>query len=1058
MSFNRGLLVATVLLATASSALAQGGPAPVTFDNQKGRYLNFEVGAIQPLAFGPGGTTVYALNQQGWRLVVLDATTLAVRSEIPIGLGASSVVPRPSTNEAWVVDRVGGCVSVVDVMLGAIVRTIRVGGEPHALVFSPSGDRAYVTCSAVDRVDVIDVAEYRVVRQIQLPARTPRGIAYSAGRAWVASFLSGNNTAGRGTLADPEAIERVARVEGPGVVPLPDLDLFAIEPATFPANDALDSSATRTGLGTVLFNVHARPGTTELWIPNTDALNADVRGEANFVDGRVVRNRITIVDATGALPPRILDLDELAPSDVKCAQPTSVAFDPVRPRAYVTGYGSDLVAVLEKPTSGEWRWAGAITLPPKQSYPRGTQPRACIVDAAGAQLYVWNKNDTSLAKIDLATLPASGPFVVASPLPRALGFEGSSTEERLGRHLFADARHSPSKTSSCASCHVDGHTDGLVWDLSHFADPEGTPSESLTYGIDVKGPMVTQSTRRMEESGPYHWRGEKRSINDFNASFSSLLDMQDAQGNADDVGPDFQYLRHYVNRIAYPPNPRMQRDRVLTPDQAAGATIFQTKPVLGSLTCASCHTLPLGTRGEVVAEAVAGMIHSADVPQLRGVEQKRGQPWVAGGAFGTRPELGAGLTHAGAYATFEDVVQREDPAHSGLPRFNLTPGDAAKVVAFLEAFDTGLAPSTATQATLHAGNASTFAATELAFLKSQAEAGHCDLVAMRTPAPGPAGSLVARSYAYDRATRKWLPASRMLGPIDEAPFFSEAVQGRPVTFLGVPLGMGRSVGIDRDSDGLFDLDERRAGTNPDRSDTDGDKMPDGYEVLWGLDPLATTAGSPDSTAPSLVGPARLVYATTNTLKVEFTASEMCRVHVALNGGPPVQRIPLDHQVDTEHWVVLGGLEPGTAYTITFEMRDPAGNIFADTSTTFSTLPRTLPAPMRIDGIALSIVQVGAQRMFLGDVDLGTTAGASGSSYVVRGSLFLRTQAGALQMLAPSLESVAGTSGVAGFRVPLPPSVPSGTLTFVVREVLPPAQGGVPYVMAYDTEFSESIGL
>src|SRR4029434_2913170 len=96
-----------------------------------------------------------------------------------------------------------------------------------------------------------------------------------------------------------------------------------------PLQDRVDLSATATGVGTVLFNVHARPGTQQLWIPNTEALNADHRGQANFVAGQFVSNRITVVDTTGANPPRILDLDAIAPPDRKCTQPGYIEFDPV---------------------------------------------------------------------------------------------------------------------------------------------------------------------------------------------------------------------------------------------------------------------------------------------------------------------------------------------------------------------------------------------------------------------------------------------------------------------------------------------------------------------------------------------------------------------------------------------------------------------------------------------------------------------------------------------------------------------------------------------------------
>src|SRR5262249_44936860 len=154
-----------------------------------------------------------------------------------------------------------------------------------------------------------------------IPARNPRGIAHVAGRTYVASFLSGNGTAPRGRLADPSSVIAVGVPAPPQAAALPDRDLFMIPEAALPEQDALDPSATLTGLGTTLFDVVARPGTNELWIPNTDALNAAHKGEVNFVAGQVVRNRITIVDRSGASAPRVVDLDALAPSGLGCGQP-----------------------------------------------------------------------------------------------------------------------------------------------------------------------------------------------------------------------------------------------------------------------------------------------------------------------------------------------------------------------------------------------------------------------------------------------------------------------------------------------------------------------------------------------------------------------------------------------------------------------------------------------------------------------------------------------------------------------------------------------------------------
>lgn len=1021
----------------------------VPFDNQVGRYLNFEVGHVAPLALSPDRSVVYVLNTHGWRVAAMDSSTRQIAWEAPIGLGAASVVPRPGTNELWVVDRVQSSISIVDVSRQAIVRTIRVGAEPHHVVFSPSGDRAWVSCAAARRVETISTANYAVVGHVDIPALEPRAMAWAAGRLWVTSFQSGNNTTGRGvSSADPDNIVEVRRVAAPAT-PLPDRDLFAILPGATPGSEALDVASTRSGIATTLFNAHVRPGTNELWIPCTDALNADFLGEGTFVGGQAVRNLIKVVDLGGAAPVRTIDLDALAPSsDVRCAQPTGLAFDSATGRVYVAGYGSDLVAVLRLDANGSVSWEGSLRQPAKQSYPRGSGPRALVYDEVDQSLWVYCKNDSAVSKIDTSAFP-SGIFHIDAPPPVAYGMGARSTEEALGRHLFTDARLSDSKTTSCASCHVDGHTDGLLWDLSSYLTPEGTPAGGANLALDHKGPLVTQSTRRMEESAPYHWRGEKKHLNEFNASFTTLLDRK-VNGQPANIAGDFQYLRHYINRLAIPANPRQRADRGFTPEQLDGARLFVSRPLDASgTTCVSCHTLPLGSGGEVVAATSEGVLRSADVPTLRGVADKEQPTIYVGSSYGHRPESGAGFLHAGYAARLQDAYFR-GPFTTSAHSFDISPAEADRIADFLRAFDTGLAPSTTWQATMRSDNSDAVLSNEFAFLRAQASAGHCDVVAYRSvQSPG-----MPRTGVFDPATGQFRMSAAGVW-LDPSALAAEARAGSPVTFLGVPVGMGATMGVDRDFDQLYDADEVALGTDPEDVDSDGDKLPDGWELPRGIDPLVFDQASPDTTAPSLVGPARLVYRTTNTLKFEFDVDELSRCHVSVNGGSPIQRIPLDHYVDTRHWVVLGNLEPDTSYTIGLELRDPEGNIRLDSSTVFRTAPLRIPDALRVESITLGTT-TGSSPLLHASVSLRRGSALAAPGTMVVGAVYRSVGAGLPTTVVGATSTTTDGLGNANFTVPLPSTqVGFGTTWFVVREVRPPS-GSQPWIKALDKEFHKSI--
>ncbi|MCC6409979.1 MAG: YncE family protein [Planctomycetes bacterium] len=1054
-------LAALSALAFGAAACGGGGgggdsaPAAhtkVPFDDQRDRSVHWDVHPLEPLVVSKelGGARLFALNQPGARLASFDPATLARDFELPIGPGAVSLAERPGTQELWISDRVTSSVTVVDRAKLAIVATIRVGAGPHGLAFSANGDRCYVACADVNRVDVLDPTTYSVVKSLDVPVEEPRALVCVGGVVWVAPLLSGNGTAPVGASASGKGVDSIVAI---GDAALPDRDLIAIPVTADPQLDEVDLARTVTGLGSVLFNLHARPGTNELWIPNTDALNTAHKGQKNFVAGQVVSNRLTIVDTAGLAAPRVVDLDALAPAGVRCAQPTGLAFDPVRPRVYVCGYGSDAVAVLDlsgpAPT-----WAGSIALPNKQVYPKFTGPRTCAVDASGQFLFVFNKGDNSLSRVALASLPTGPNFAYTASSPVTLGFEPTSGEERQGRNHFINARNSKSLTTSCASCHVDGHTDGLLWELSDFLDPEGTPDTALAFPLDEKGPLVTSSTRRQAETAPFHWRGEKRRLVEFNATFVSLMERH-VNGVAKDLGPDFRYLEHYIKRLAIPANPRQQLDRSLTPLEQRGADVFAQKRVFGDATCASCHELPLGTSGEITASHVSGMFAQADVAQLRGVADRLTPKLDLGGAFGVRTELGAGLTHGGAYAGLRELLLAPHPTKSGAQAFELTKGEVDALVAFLSAFDTGLAPSTAYQATATPQNLATFRAAHLDFLLAQAELGHCDLI-FRDGLAQFGAQTASVSGLYDRHLHAFRSAREADAPLSADAVLARVAQGRPITFLGVPGLMGRPMAIDRDMDGLFDLDELDRGTDPEALDTDLDQFPDGYEVKWGLDPLVPDASSPDTDAPGLVAAPKVIYTTTNTVKFEFETDEVCRVQISYNGGIPVQRLPLQNDFDFEFSVVLNELEPATFYAIDFELKDPAGNV-AHVPYQVTTKPRAFGDPTFVDALTLAVVPGGGGDVLTADVALRTGSSQAAAGVQVTLAVYLRANDGTLSTLTSAVGAATGADGHAQVQFALPPQGPAnpGELFAVVRAVAPPA-GAPAYFAAQNRKNFASI--
>ena len=75
---------------------------------------------------------------------------------------------------------------------------------------------------------------------------------------------------------------------------------------------------------------------------------------------------------------------------------------------------------------------------------------------------------------------------------------------------------------------------------------------------------------------------------------------------------------------------------------------------------------------------------------------------------------------------------------------------------------------------------------------------------------------------------------------------------RKFSSLAIPTGWfisgGEKITPRPDGDGLTDPEELALGTDPRKRDTDGDKLPDGWEVEQGFDPLVNndTDSDPDN--------------------------------------------------------------------------------------------------------------------------------------------------------------------------------------------------------------------
>ena len=786
------------------------------------QYVNFEAQQTRPICLSPDGTRLFAVNTPDGRLSVFDVSNAANAApvlirEIPVGVEPVSVNVL-SNEEAWVVNEVSDSVSIVSVSAGAVMDTLACKDEPADVVFA--NGKAFVSCSQNNLVRVFDLTSHAEVASIPLVGLSPRSLAVSAdgSKVYAAFKLSGNRTtllpaslappqpppteripplALNDPLRFPPQVGLIVTADDPRLSPppnMPDNDVAEINTST------LSVARYFNGTGTVNFFVAVRPASDEIWIANTEALNL-VRFEPN-VKGHIVDNRVTRVTTTGTATVTPFDLNPgvdyaLFPNNAArataLAQPTAITFTPDGAAFWLASFGTDRVAKIDAATGAilariETGPTTGAAFDPKNK--RG--PRGLALQAANNRLYVLNRISNSISVVSTASETVLTEIATGS-------FDPTSATIRQGRGFLYDARLSGNGTQSCASCHIDGDRDELAWDLG---DPGGSMQTVTSLGgalifsmHPMKGPMSTQTLRGLASMNPLHWRGDRAGFTAFNPAFASLL------GGSQISTADMNLFRDFINTIVFQPNPNRNLDRSLPAlfppgdpnagDPSAGLFTFQNENFDSSRRCSTCHFLPNGTDRGINFAATLNQSQALKTPQLRNLYQK---------TFFVRSSTavslsGFGLTHDGGEPDAATFFSR-----SFFGAFAADDQRKRNLSAFMQCFDTGIAPSvgytrTVSAATLGAASA------DWSLLESQVAAANNDLV-VRLLENGE-----RHGFVYRSATNDYLGDQTGLGPLTRAALEAKIDAGAVATVMGVPRNSGQRLGVDRDGDAVRDADK-----------------------------------------------------------------------------------------------------------------------------------------------------------------------------------------------------------------------------------------------------------
>lgn len=713
------------------------------------------------------------------------------------GLGPVTVRWNPALSRLYVCNFSGDSVTVIrlevllstpgDPLRATLERTVDVGDEPCDIAFTAANGLAHVTLNTRHAVTVRNAVDLSVVTaedrldlmvgSVNHAVKAPRQIWIDGNdRRMVLNFMGGIEDLAAG--ADY------------------DLDLYVDDPA-------LGTVSRVGGLGSTHHAFAVTPDGTRMFVVGTRARNRDAQGVAavSQLPTGFVQSWLWVLDVPPAGAPslaaeapagagpwpvfRSVNLNRdytsavlgAVPAGGTLSQPADVVVVPDAAggvqKLFVTAFHSDRIARLSPDAASPGGWNiqripilllnGSSAAAYSVAGPRGLAFGAGLRGPNGIPddlVFVANRLDNTVFVLSATSELPVGHF--------ALRNDPTSFVIRRGRaHLYDAKTHSGSGTVSCASCHVDGRTDALPWNLGKagagpvippgFHDANGQSPATMALFPEDKGDMVTQTLQGLvnyptNEGGqpvftnaPYHWRGDKAAFDDFNEAFVNLQGVPDP--DADGKGISDAAMRDYrlfVNTIRHPPNRDQDRARIQTgvlgpdPNDPAGSTgsnqgmvLFHNVTALGTANqraCVDCHSLPDGSSNtstltfNVARTVTTGtpdpQAHPFETAALRNIRQRE-RLFLAVGESAKTGNFG--LFHSGQTPNNASqevfILQTFGPLFPGQQILNL--------IEFVQKLDTGIGPSATLVHTLgQPADAAMFA-----LLEGQAEEGNIGLAA-----------------------------------------------------------------------------------------------------------------------------------------------------------------------------------------------------------------------------------------------------------------------------------------------------------------------------------------
>jgi cytochrome c peroxidase len=505
------------------------------------------------------------------------------RFKSPLGLAVDQTGQR-----AYVALHTAGTVAVVDLQAGKVVREIAVGPGPGFVELSPEWNpgRPCAYCLESSEVVYLDLARGAASGRLSVDPERMRLFAAQANLSHV--FPQPDPTESEGGYYDPI---RSSATDGWNV-----FSLARSPKGNVPATQVAQGWVFTTELRWGIFNgmVHSAP------LDEPQRSYADPTQVLLMPKGKTVFVSCAGSDTVLAVDQERLGKHAARPSDADFRDPPR---DLSRSRLYVTA-----------------RLATQAN------------PRCLALSGDGKTLVVSNYLGDSLTVIDTTALRVLRHIRLGEAEPDAV---------RRGEILFNSSRMTFQGQFTCASCHPNGGSDGLTWDLERDG---------------VGNFKKTKSLLGVKDTAPYGWHGSSPTLAD--RVRGTLRTLHRHEPTDAEVGD----LVAYLESLPSPrPLPVKKEDQ---PAVERGRAIFQ-----GKGQCATCHhrvALDDGKSHDVGTRGPTDTQDRFDTAALRGVAR-------------TAPYL-----HDGRAATLEEAFTKHNPKQRHGAAHTLSREELADLIAYLK--------------------------------------------------------------------------------------------------------------------------------------------------------------------------------------------------------------------------------------------------------------------------------------------------------------------------------------------------------------------------------------